>query len=1544
MNNTYASLSAIIVLAVGPAQAAPKNGTVVGGSATISSTSNTTTIEQTSQNATLDWQSFNIGTGESVIFVQPNSSSVALNRVLGPDPSSILGKLSANGKVFLINPNGILFGTGAEVNVGGLVASTRNITDGDFMSGNYRFNGTGDGSVVNQGTLNAQGGGYIALLGASVSNQGVITAKLGTVALASGEALTLDVAGDGLLNVAVNAGAVHSLVQNGGLIQADGGEVLLTARAAGNLLTSAVNNSGVIQAQTIESHDGVIRLVGDMQNGTVNVAGTLDASAPSGGNGGSIETSAAHVVISPTATVTSAAPGGTTGHWLIDPVDFTIAATGGDITGTALSTLLGSNSVTIQSVTGTNSSTNLYGSTSGSGNINVNDLVSWSANTLTLIAQNNININTTMNGSGTASLALLYGQGAVAAGNTSSINVNAPVNLPSGNHLSMTQGSDGVTANYSVINDMTALQAMNSNLSGNYALGSNLDASGVANFSPIGPKTDYSDYSHQFTGNFDGMGHTISNLTIDDPSTNYIGFFASNLGSTTIKNVGLVNETVVGDQEVGGLVGFNFGTISNSYVTGHVSGYSDVGGLIGYNGAGTVLGSYSSATVASSTTGFQTDAGGLVGYNDVATVNNSYATGAVNGRFAGGLIGTNNSSTVTNSYSTGPVTGGIYNNDLGGLIGYEIQTNIVTNSYWDITTSGQAYSAGGTGLTTAQLAAGLPAGFSPTVWSNSGNQTTPYLLSNPGPVLLATDTNAVYYNPIQSLSQLQGMTSNLAGNYALLNNVDATATSGWNSSAGFVPVGNSTTAFTGNFNGLGHTIANLYISTNSSNAGLFGVIGSAGSVSDLVLTGANVSSGSGNSNTGTLAGHNQGTITDVYSTGLTVSGARNAGGLVGFNEGSISQSATGTGTVNNTLFFAGGLVGYQDNGSVTNSYSGVNIYGGYLEVGGLVGGMDGTSLVQNSYSTGQISTGSSSGGVVGYLGGGTIVSSFWNTSVNGGLNATTGGVGAGSATGTTGLTTAGMQTQASFTPQGSAAGQWDFNNTWIIYANETAPLLRAFMTPLTVTANNVAATYDGSAYAGTSGVVYSVTPNMSNLSGTLTYAGGGTNVGTSTITPSGLYSNQLGYVITYVTGTLTINPFVVSLTGSRAYDGTDVFTTGALTFNALPDSQTLTLTGSGTVASNNAGAAQTLTLGTLALGNGSGLASNYTFVGGTQTATITPKTLTATVTAPSKVYDGTTTASATLSGLIGLVGTETLGVSDTASFNSKNVATADVVTVGSVTLSNGTNGGLASNYSLATGETAAADITPKALTATVTAPNKVYDGTTTASATLSGLTGLVGTETLGISDTASFNSKNVATADLVTVGSVTLSNGTNGGLASNYTLAAGETTAASILAKPLTVVGEVASNKVFDATTTASLTGGSLVGVVAGDALALRDAGNFANANPGVGKTVTAADTLSGAAASNYTVVQPVGLTADITAVSYQAAVGQAAQAAASAQVIDSIGSASSPAPLTASFSSVESNSIDSVSSAITGLNLSVVGLGVDSAQEGLSGDATGKQ
>lgn len=400
--------------------ASPTGGVVTAGGATITNTGPVTTINQSTGNVAINWQDFSIGAGNTVQFIQPGANSVALNRVIGADPSVILGSLKSNGNVFLLNPNGVLFGQGASVNVGGLVASTMNLSDADLMAGNYAFGNAGNGSVVNNGSITARDGGYVALMGKTVSNQGVIAAQLGTVALAAGNAATLDVVGDGLLRVSVAEGAMNALVENGGMIQANGGQVLLTAQAAAGLFDTTVNNTGVIHAQTLENRGGTILLLGDMKAGTVNVGGTLDASAPGGGNGGFIETSAATVNVARDVRVTTAAPAGQTGQWLIDPQDFTIgSATGDNIAGSTLSAQLVTNNITISTA----------GAGTDNGDIFVNDAVSWSASggptTLTLLADRNVEIN--------AAITATNGNLAVCCGQD--INVNAAITTTNGSVL-----------------------------------------------------------------------------------------------------------------------------------------------------------------------------------------------------------------------------------------------------------------------------------------------------------------------------------------------------------------------------------------------------------------------------------------------------------------------------------------------------------------------------------------------------------------------------------------------------------------------------------------------------------------------------------------------------------------------------------------------------------------------------------------------------------------------------------------------------------------------------------------------------------------------------------------------------------------------------------------------------------------------------------------------------------------------------------------------------------------------------------------------------
>ena len=326
----------------------PTGGQIVAGQGNVSQAGNALTVNQNSPRMIANWSSFNIGQNAGVQFVQPNASSVALNRIQGQSPSQIFGSLKANGQVFLINPAGITFGSSAQVDVGGLVAASLNLSNESFLSGNYRFENTGNaGAVLNQGQLRTNNGGYIAFLAPVVSNKGSITAQEGTVALAAADKIALDFHGDRLITYTLTQGSVDALAANEGLIKADGGMVMMTAKAAHELTSAVVNNTGTIEARTLKNQAGKILLLSDMEHGETLVGGKLDASAPNGGDGGFIETSAARVMVKDDVKITTLATQGKTGEWLIDPVDITIADFAGNISGSAIASALLSSDVTL---------------------------------------------------------------------------------------------------------------------------------------------------------------------------------------------------------------------------------------------------------------------------------------------------------------------------------------------------------------------------------------------------------------------------------------------------------------------------------------------------------------------------------------------------------------------------------------------------------------------------------------------------------------------------------------------------------------------------------------------------------------------------------------------------------------------------------------------------------------------------------------------------------------------------------------------------------------------------------------------------------------------------------------------------------------------------------------------------------------------------------------------------------------------------------------------------------------------------------------------
>jgi filamentous hemagglutinin family protein len=273
----------------------PSGAIVTAGKATVTTKAGAMVVNQASQRGIVKWSDFSISQGNKVTFVQPDSGSATLNIVTGPNASLLAGALQANGSVYLVNPNGITIGPSGLIDTGaGFIASTLGIADADFMNGKLRFSGQG-GAVVNQGTINAGSGGAVVLLGGTVSNEGVINAPLGKVGFGAGSAATLDLKGDGFLQVVLPSGATTSdgqaLVSNAGTIAADGGMVMLKASTVADAMRNAVNMPGTIRASSVSGHDGEIVLEGGA-GGTVTVSGTLDASAAAGAvNGGKIDIS-----------------------------------------------------------------------------------------------------------------------------------------------------------------------------------------------------------------------------------------------------------------------------------------------------------------------------------------------------------------------------------------------------------------------------------------------------------------------------------------------------------------------------------------------------------------------------------------------------------------------------------------------------------------------------------------------------------------------------------------------------------------------------------------------------------------------------------------------------------------------------------------------------------------------------------------------------------------------------------------------------------------------------------------------------------------------------------------------------------------------------------------------------------------------------------------------------------------------------------------------------------------------------------------------------
>nr|WP_302708151.1 filamentous hemagglutinin N-terminal domain-containing protein [uncultured Dialister sp.] len=337
--------------------AMPEGGVIRSGEGAVSQNGREMTIRQDSGRLAMDWTNFNVGKDETVRFQQPGKDALALNRVTGNQQSVIDGSLLSNGHVLLVNPNGVVIGKNASIDVGGLVASTAHVKD-NFMkefgnsTGAFTLGGVSDGKIINEGTINAEGG-LVALHAAKVENSGTITSNGGSVLMAAADTLTLTPDTDGKLNFTVDGKVAEASALNKGAITADGGTIVMTADSASDVMSTVVNNEGTLQARTLRKNEkGQILLEGN-DKGQVEVSGTLDASGTENGqdagdikvigqktivhdgtnllakgdvNGGKIETSGDVLDLGDNLNIDASGDKGSHGTWLLDPLEVVISA------------------------------------------------------------------------------------------------------------------------------------------------------------------------------------------------------------------------------------------------------------------------------------------------------------------------------------------------------------------------------------------------------------------------------------------------------------------------------------------------------------------------------------------------------------------------------------------------------------------------------------------------------------------------------------------------------------------------------------------------------------------------------------------------------------------------------------------------------------------------------------------------------------------------------------------------------------------------------------------------------------------------------------------------------------------------------------------------------------------------------------------------------------------------------------------------------------------------------------------------------------------
>ncbi|MDP1026489.1 YDG domain-containing protein [Sphingomonas sp. KR1UV-12] len=1428
----------------------PTGGSVVSGSATITTGANRVDIHQTSDRMVANWTGFDIGAGGAVVFQQPGANSVALNRVTGGSASQILGRLSANGQVWLLNPNGVVFGRGASVDVGGLVASSLALSDADFAAGRLRLTGgTGAGAIVNGGVLGSAAGGVVALVGPSVTNSGTITTPGGSTVLAAGDAVTLDFVGDGLVGYRVERGVLGALAGNSGTIDASGGLVALTARGADAATASVVNNSGLIRATALVSRAGRIVLDGDATAGAVDLTGTLDASSAFG-RGGAITV---------------------TGH------DVALSGAAIDASGTA-----GGGIVQIGG--------GRFGKDAGVAN----------ATNLTVDAASTIRADATTNGNGgevtawsdrtTRFAGRLSARGGAAGGDGGQLEVSgkevlhyagiadalAPMGRTGDLLLDPTnitiEGGSGTSGDWtSGTGDITVYAATLEAQTANVLL----QATRYITFNDLNGNGGDGDIVMQRNVSF--RAETLNGLSGTPSSRRASILFANPDNTLKVSGTGSIymNGGGLGEGSIGERIGEN-STQSPGIVTGRLGTFNLIAGDPGDVGDNPAIGSLPSHDVG--VIGNGTPGAGsitLLGADGI-TVSGNITTHGGYVRISGDSDnGGNGSITLNKNISTEggnlyvyfgrspssetnvATIGGNVTLGTGRLVfGDEVKTaNPSAPNLGDSTgikrLSGLLDLSGNVNFSTpltmlggANIRTDGNINFTSTVNFNTGSQSLTLRATNisfAGATLQNSSTANIILEPHDPTTNI-----NLDGNDGIVPSSSFTQLAGVrNLTIGRLD-GTGTTTISSSGFAFGATerltLLNGAIQVDGllrNTSGTGSVLARAGSTDVTIGSGGAISApGSG---TAVIAAAARNFVNLAGSGALVASGGRwltystdptadTRGGLtIDFKQYAATYGLTAPAQAsgNGHLYTVAPIVGVALTGTTTKVYDGTTAATLALSNFATSGGIDGDDVSQI---------------MAGYTS-----AAYADRNVGTGKGVTASGL------------TLGTAQNGAVTVYGYGVG-----------ANATG--LIGTITPRTVTAQAVAQNraYDGTVTAtatpgfAAGAVIAGDALNVSASGATFAdaNAGFGKTVTVSGLMLSGTDAANYQLATSTATTTATITRRIVSaILGAqdKVYDGTTAATVAAGFGNgAVIGNDSLAVSGTGTFDTRNVGIGKTVTVSGLTLTGAD--AGNYQLSAttGTTTAAITQRIISAQFSAQNKVYDGTTAATVGIDFANGgLIAGDSVSATGTGTFDTRNAGTGKTVTVSGLTLS----GADAGNYQLSTtaGTTTAA-ITQRIISALLSAQNKVYDGTTVATIGVDFANGaLIAGDSVSATGTGVFDTRDAGTGKTVTVSGVTLT----GADAGNYQLSTATGTTTAAITRRIISALLSAQNKVYDGTTVATIGVDFASGaLIAGDSVSATGTGVFDTRNAGTGKTVTVSGvTLTGADAGNYQLSATAGTT-----------------------------------------------------------------------------------